>query len=688
MQRRQVAAAIVIVLAAAVLGAVLRVGVFAGPNVRRPVATITLPAPGVTVPLYDGCNSMVLTFPDGTASETVTEAIEPAAAVGSIWRHRVGQDSYAGFSPVAPQASDLSTVSFLDAVWLCTGSDVPAQPPTPPNRFFCVDPGCVTLDGSPAPEGTYITAAIGGNVCGETTVKADSTYVLDVVSEGQTAGCGTEGAPVSFTVDGYPAGSGFWNSGYFTELDLAATSDSDGDGVPDSVDNCPSVFNPGQENSDSGRPPSGTGSIDNGPGIAGDDATIPNGDTMGDACDPDSDNDGLPDALDTNPLGSTLALHSPLMKALPVAVASIALPPPGASQQLYSGCNTIVLTFPDGTASETVLQAVTPAGAEQVMWGFSTALDYWRGFSPAFSQASDLVSMTFLDVVWLCTGSDVPAQPPTPPNRFFGDVTLDGSPAAEGTNVTATHGGNVCGQTTVKADSTYVLDVVSSGQTAGCGTEGATVDFWVAGITAGTATWHSGYFTALDLVAVNPCAAFAGANDGHPNPAGGDVTNDDNHDGNPAPPMGSDAADNGPSWDTDNDGVRDGVECALGHNPRDPADKPTTAECGGTGDSDGDGLLNAWEVCKWGTDPTKVDTDGDGVGDCKEAVDTDGNGIVDFVGDGLRAARATLLPAGVGRGKFGKTMDFDLNGNGVVVGDFGVDTLTVVKMALHLLPCK
>ena len=33
--------------------------------------------------------------------------------------------------------------------------------------------------------------------------------------------------------------------------------------------------------------------------------------------------------------------------------------------------------------------------------------------------------------------------------------------------------------------------------------------------------------------------------------------------------MGTDAADNGPSWDTDGDGVPDGVECALGHNPRD-----------------------------------------------------------------------------------------------------------------------
>ena len=97
--------------------------------------------------------------------------------------------------------------------------------------------------------------------------------------------------------------------------------------------------------------------------------------------------------------------------------------------------------------------------------------------------------------------ASVSAQPPTPPNRLFGNVTLDGAPAPAGTNVTATIGGNVCGQTTVIADSSYVLDVVSSGQTAGCGTEGASVSLSVAGTSAGSASWSSGKFTSLDLAA-------------------------------------------------------------------------------------------------------------------------------------------------------------------------------------------
>jgi hypothetical protein len=94
------------------------------------------------------------------------------------------------------------------------------------------------------------------------------------------------------------------------------------------------------------------------------------------------------------------------------------------------------------------------------------------------------------------------AQPATPPNRFFGNATLDGAAAPAGTNVTASIGGVNCGQTTVEADSSYVLDVVSSGQTAGCGTEGASVSFTVGGCDAGTGTWSGGQFTQLDLAGV------------------------------------------------------------------------------------------------------------------------------------------------------------------------------------------
>jgi hypothetical protein len=57
------------------------------------------------------------------------------------------------------------------------------------------------------------------------------------------------------------------------------------------ADNCPTVANPAQVNTDSAAFP-------NGPNLVGDDITIPNGDRFGDACDSDDDNDTAPDTAE------------------------------------------------------------------------------------------------------------------------------------------------------------------------------------------------------------------------------------------------------------------------------------------------------------------------------------------------------------------------------------------------------
>jgi len=169
------------------------------------------------------------------------------------------------------------------------------------------------------------------------------------------------------------------------------------------------------------------------------------------------------------------------------------------------------------------------------------------------------------------------------------------------------------------------------------------------------------------------CAAFAGASGSHPHPAGGDITNDDNANGTAAPPMGTDAADNGPSWDTDNDGVLDGVECQLGTNPRDRFSKPTVAQCGGTADADGDGLKAWTEKCRWGTSDSSADSDGDGVKDCVEANDTNGDGAQNSTDSSNSAAAAN--------GTIGKTADFDLDGNGLV--NFTGDSILSLQLVNH-----
>jgi hypothetical protein len=76
--------------------------------------------------------------------------------------------------------------------------------------------------------------------------------------------------------------------GYSDEADFP---DGDGDRVPDAGDNCPSVSNLDQQNSDGQRRP-------NGAQVDGDWASNPSQDNSGDACDTDDDNDALPDSAE------------------------------------------------------------------------------------------------------------------------------------------------------------------------------------------------------------------------------------------------------------------------------------------------------------------------------------------------------------------------------------------------------
>jgi len=98
----------------------------------QPVASITLPPPGATEQLYPGCNNVGLTFSDGTASGAVLDAVSPAGSVETMWRHDAAQQRWEGFSAAAPAASDLLTVNFLDAIWLCLVGSPPTATPTTP----------------------------------------------------------------------------------------------------------------------------------------------------------------------------------------------------------------------------------------------------------------------------------------------------------------------------------------------------------------------------------------------------------------------------------------------------------------------------------------------------------------------------------------------------------------------------
>jgi hypothetical protein len=105
-----------------------------GSSVRgQPVVSIAMPDPGGTKQLYGGCNNIALSFANGTTCETVVQAVTPTGVVESMWRHNAALARFEGFSPAAPGASDLRTVNFMDAIWVCvSGAPAPSPPPPPP----------------------------------------------------------------------------------------------------------------------------------------------------------------------------------------------------------------------------------------------------------------------------------------------------------------------------------------------------------------------------------------------------------------------------------------------------------------------------------------------------------------------------------------------------------------------------
>jgi hypothetical protein len=148
------------------------------------------------------------------------------------------------------------------------------------------------------------------------------------------------------------------------------------------------------------------------------------------------------------------------------------------------------------------------------------------------------------------------------------------------------------------------------------------------------------------------CGSFNGGVANHANPARGDKTTEDG---------------SGPSWDTDNDQVLDGVECLMSTNPRagSLSDRTTCRNYiwdafGSNKDQDGDKLFDHWEFCKWGTNLITGNTDNEGLGDCAEVADIDGNGSVGD-SDRLVVARVALNVSGwVG------DANFDIKASGVI----------------------
>lgn len=173
----------------------------------------------------------------------------------------------------------------------------------------------VTIDGNG--EGSWRTTAAWLSLA-----YPDDSYIQGAVEKDASQGFnydGSNGNSGGYTNDD---AVGVWSSGFALWLwadhpdafsEVQSPTDSDGDGINDSVDNCPFVANTAQTDTDL----DGIGDVcdddddndgildvnDNCPLTANADQTDTDGDGIGDACDSvtDTDSDGVPDTIDNCP---------------------------------------------------------------------------------------------------------------------------------------------------------------------------------------------------------------------------------------------------------------------------------------------------------------------------------------------------------------------------------------------------
>ncbi|MER3419318.1 MAG: hypothetical protein C4290_01785 [Chloroflexota bacterium] len=110
------------------------------------------------------------------------------------------------------------------------------------------------------------------------------------------------------------------------------------------------------------------------------------------------------------------------------------------------------------------------------------------------------LAATLLAVLAGLTPVRTGAQLPSPPNRFYGTVQINGATAPDGTSVIALMGDAECARTETIGGA-YRLDVPAASARPGCGGEGQTVRFRVAGVIAPqSAPWRGASFTELPLI--------------------------------------------------------------------------------------------------------------------------------------------------------------------------------------------
>ena len=160
--------------------------------------------------------------------------------------------------------------------------------------------------GNVNPSGSYsLSGQLTTNIC--PSLGTTFSFIL----QGQ---CSVNGAPAIIRLISPITGNPIILGTYFgvVNCNIPNTTDTDGDGVLDTEDNCPAVANPDQADTDGDgigdacdddRDDDGVlNDVDNCPAASNPDQANNDGDALGDVCDQDDDNDGVNDGADNCPL--------------------------------------------------------------------------------------------------------------------------------------------------------------------------------------------------------------------------------------------------------------------------------------------------------------------------------------------------------------------------------------------------
>jgi putative hemolysin len=211
--------------------------------------------------------------PNATARTTISNAIEFSASASTLYGYN-NETSLFGFGTMSVDESGVSVANVTQNLISGYRVDIEFDAGLIYATSGCVvDPEALTLAGTYGASGLVEPDSTTGRtffLTGNTLLAFDQQTFAQVGSLDIEGVTGTPSSLIRWGEDGLAFRT---SSGQVFLVRTPLVGDSDGDAIPNTVDNCPSYYNPDQTNTD--------------------------GDSEGNACDDDDDNDALDDSVES-----------------------------------------------------------------------------------------------------------------------------------------------------------------------------------------------------------------------------------------------------------------------------------------------------------------------------------------------------------------------------------------------------